>query len=261
MKTLRVVIVDDEPVARRGLRQLLDREGTVVGEARNGPEAVRVLASTAPDLVLLDIQIPEFDGFEVLRRLTPPLPGVIFVTAYDAYAVRAFETHALDYLVKPVHATRFQAAIARARERIRTEQVADASARMVELLQRRGELVLGTEPVRRLVVPGQGGDVIVDVNEVLWIGADDYYAALHTKSRRHLLRESLESLERRLDPSHFVRVHRSAIVNVAFVRELRLEKARWVLVLAGGARVPLSRRRREHVESAVRRFGVGSGER
>lgn len=259
MKTLRVVIVDDEPVARRGLRQLLGEEGTVVGEARNGPEAVRVLTATTPDLVLLDIQIPEFDGFEVLRRLVPPLPGVIFVTAYDAYAVRAFEAHALDYLVKPVHATRFQAAIARARDRIRTEQVAEASAKMVELLQRRGELVLGSEPVRRLVVPGQGSDVVLDVNDVSWIGADDYYAAVHTKGRRHLLRESLESLERRLDGAQFVRVHRSAIVNVAFVREIRTERTGSVLVLNSGERVPLSRRRREHVEAMIHRFARRAG--
>lgn len=252
--TLRIVIVDDEPVARRGLRQLLPAGDVVVGEGRNGPEAVRVLEATMPDLLLLDVQIPEFDGFEVLRRLSSPLPAVIFVTAYDAYAVRAFETHALDYLVKPVHSVRFTAAIERARERIRTDRVADASRELIELLHRRGALSIGPEPAQRLVVPVNGGEVVLDVADISWISADDYYAAVHARGKRYLVRESLESLERRLDATQFIRVHRSAIVNLHFVKEVRAGGTGSSLLLAGGIRVPLSRRRREHVEAAIRRL-------
>jgi two-component system LytT family response regulator len=255
--TLRIVIVDDEPIARRGLRQLLGPGDAVVGEARNGPEAVRILEATLPDLVLLDVQIPEFDGFEVLRRLSSPLPAVIFVTAYDAYAVRAFETHALDYLVKPVHASRFTAAIERARERLRTDRVASASRDLVELLHRRGALAVGPEPAQRLVIPVNGGEVVLDVADITWIGADDYYAAVHTGGKRYLVRESLESLQRRLDATQFIRVHRSAIVNLRYVKEVRSRPAGSSLVLDGGARVPLSRRRREQVEAAIQRLARG----
>ncbi len=254
MNPLRVVLVDDEPLARRGLRQLLaaHTDVVVVGEARNGSEAVRVIRSAAPDLLLIDVQMPEFDGFEVLRRLAPPLPAVIFVTAYDAYAVRAFEEHALDYLVKPIQEERFAAAIERARERIRSRQVLDASRHLVELLEQRGQLVLGPEPTRRLVIPQIGGEVVLDVADIRWIEADDYYAAVHVAGKRHLVRESLESLERRLDPTQFVRVHRSAIVSLARVREVRRDSP--AVVLTDGTMVPLSRRRRDHVADAVHRF-------
>jgi two-component system LytT family response regulator len=259
MLPLRVVIVDDEPVARRGLRNLLGAPDVVVGEAHSGPDAVAVIDETQPDLVLLDIQIPEFDGFEVLRRLQGPLPAVVFVTAYDAYAVRAFETHALDYLVKPVHSERFITAVERARERLHTDRMAHRSQQLHELLHKQGALQVETEKVERLIVPHLGADMVLEVGEVEWIEADDYYAAVHARGKRYLLRESLDSLERRLASSLFVRVHRSAIVNLRAVAEVRVRVASPVLVLRTGARVPLSRRRREQVETALRRLDVGSG--
>ncbi len=226
---IRVVIVDDEPIARRGIRQLLaeDRDVEVVGEARHGKEAVRVLKALTPDLVFLDVQMPEFDGFAVLRQLEPEhMPAVIFVTAYDSFAVRAFESHALDYLVKPVHEARFRDALVRARERI------------------------ARTPSRRILVPAGEVDLILDVAEINWIEAEDYYAAIHTGGRRHLIRESLASLQSRLDGAQFVRVHRSAIVNLAQVREVRETS----IVLRDGVQLPVSRRRREQVSDAIRRF-------
>jgi len=228
---MRVVIVDDEPLARRGIRQLLAAHDDVevAGEARNGRDAVRVLDALRPDLVFLDVQMPEIDGFEVLRRLDPKLAlEVIFVTAYDTFAVRAFESRALDYLVKPVQEARFNEAMARARERRR----------------------LKAEHPRRLVIGANGSDLLLDMAEVVWIEADDYYAAIHARGRRHLLRESLASLESRLDERRFVRVHRSAIVNLEQVREI----GETTIVLRDGTQLPLSRRRREQVAEAVRRF-------
>jgi two-component system, LytTR family, response regulator len=225
---IRIVIVDDEPLARRGIRQLLAPHDDVeiAGEARNGREAVRMLKTLAPDLVFLDVQMPELDAFEVLRQLEPKnRPAVIFVTAHDTFAVNAFESHALDYLVKPVNERRFNDALDRARERMRSRQ---------------------PEHARRLVI----SNVIVDVDEVVWIEAEDYYAAIYARGRRHLLRESLASLESRLDPARFVRAHRSAIVNLGQVREITGS----LIVLRDGTRLSLSRRRREQVAEAMRRF-------
>jgi two-component system LytT family response regulator len=226
---IRVVIVDDEPIARRGIRQLLapHKDIEVAGEARHGKEAVRMLKALGPDLVLLDVQMPELDGFAVLRQLDPDnVPAVIFVTAYDSFAVRAFESHALDYLVKPVHEARFRDALERARVR------------------------LARTPSRRIIVATNGFDLILDVAEIVRIEAEDYYAAIHTGGRRLLIRESLASLENRLDRAQFVRAHRSAIVNLAHVREVR-ESA---IVLRDGTQLPVSRRRREQVADAIRRF-------
>ena len=259
MNAIRIVIVDDEPLARRGIRQLLalHEDVEIVGEARNGVEAVRALDTLLPDLVFLDVQMPELDGISVLRRLDPErLPAVIFVTAYDTFAVRAFELHAVDYLVKPVHEARFHRALARARDRFRSEKAVELSRRLSALLADGIERdTIPPEPPRRLVIPGNGSDLVLDVADIEWIEADDYYAAIHARGRRHLIRESLASLEARLDPTRFVRVHRSAIVNLARVREIRSPAAGdSAIVLRDGTQLPLSRRRREQVADAVRRF-------
>ena len=253
--TLRTVIVDDEPVARRGLRRLLLEHGdvAVVGEARNGTEAVRAVATLAPDLLFLDIQMPGGDGFEVLGRLKAPLPYVIFVTAHDDYAVRAFETHALDYLLKPVHAERFRLALDRSRERIRSAAALEDAQRLSSSLVNGGPRA--GHPVGILVVPGPKGEVVLDVREVSWIESEGCYAAIHARGTRHLLRESLESLARRLDPHRFVRVHRSAIVSLSAVRAFRRSGGESTIVLRDGTSVPVSRRRRALVGSAIRRFG------
>jgi two-component system LytT family response regulator len=228
MKKIRAVIADDEPLARRGIRQLLavHEDVEVVGEARNGRETLLMLEALAPDLVFLDIQMPEANGFDLLQRIAPvQRPEVIFVTAYDTFAVRAFEERALDYLVKPVPATRFDEALARARARLRAR-------------------------LRRLIIPTSDSALVLDLSEVVWIEAEDYYAAIHVSTRKFLVRESLASLESRLNPTRFVRIHRSAIVNLDFVRQLHDS----AVLLRNGTELPVSRRRREQVAEAIRRF-------
>jgi two-component system LytT family response regulator len=262
--SIRVVIVDDEPLARRGIRQLLAAHDDVevAGEARDGREAVRVLREVAPDLVFLDVQMPEMDGFAVLRALDT-LPAVIFVTAFDTFAVKAFELHALDYLVKPLHEARFHQALARARESLRSREAVELARRLSLLLAAEGKGDAAAtvdpapppEPPRRLVIATGGGDLVLDVAEIDWIEADDYYAAVHARGRRHLIRESLASLEERLAGSRFVRVHRSALVNLARVCEVRSVPGEDpAVVLHDGTRIPLSRRRRRQVATALRRF-------
>jgi two-component system LytT family response regulator len=267
---IRALIVDDEPLARRGIRQLLEANDDVeiVGECRNGHETLAALDTLAPDLVFLDVQMPELDGFEVVRaRGTARMPYVIFVTAYDEFAVQAFETHALDYLVKPVNEARFAAALDRARERMRFAEALELTRRIGDLLaahDRRGAHGEGDDistrgssllPARRLIVPTTTGELVLDIEEIDWIQAEDYYAAVHARGRRHLIRESLASLEERLDPDRFVRVHRSAIVRLDRVREIRSAgPGESVLILRDGTRVPVSRRRREQVTELIRRL-------
>jgi two-component system LytT family response regulator len=266
MAEIRAVIADDEPLARRGIRQLLDGHADVivVGECRNGRETLRALQSLQPDLVFLDVQMPQLDGFAVLSALgAERMPVVVFVTAYDEFAVRAFEAHALDYLVKPVSEARFAEAMRHVRERLRSNNAAELAQKLEALLathegggrgiEGSGGLQ-GSRPVRRLVVPIPTGDLLLDTSEIDWIQAEDYYAAVYALGKRHLIRESLASLEERLDPASFVRVHRSAIVRLDRVRELRSTAlGEWVVVLRDGTRVPVSRRRREQVGEAIRR--------
>ncbi len=252
---IRVLIVDDEPIARRGIRQLLASHDDieVAGEARSGAEAVRLIAELAPDLVFLDVQMPELDGFAVLRQIDPErLPAIIFVTAYDTFAVRAFEARALDYLVKPIAEARFQAALARARECFRSHAELASWRRSLLALNAPAP---GRSPARRIIIGAAGSDLVLDVADISWIEADDYYAAVHSRGRRHLVRESLASLEARLDRRQFVRAHRRAIVNLAEVREIRSQSAgESLLILNDGSQLPLSRRRRQKVEDAIRRF-------
>lgn len=260
MREIRALIVDDEPLARRGIRQLLDREPdvTVIAETRNGRDALRTLRTLNPDLVFLDVQMPEIDGFGVLRAHGPErMPAVIFVTAYDAFAVRAFDAHAVDYLVKPLREARFAEAVQRVRERMRSNDAVALSRQLSALLATSDATKSELKPAsNRIVVPTSTGELLLDAAEIDWIEADDYYAAVHTGGRRHLIRESLASLETRLDSAQFVRAHRSAIVNLERVRELRTEGAgECAIVLRNGTRVPVSRRRREQVSELVRRYG------
>ncbi len=251
---IRVLVADDEPLARRGVRQLLapHRDMTVVGEARNGAETLTALDALSPDLLFLDVQMPEMDGFEVLRaRGSDRMPAVVFVTAHDQFAVSAFEAHALDYLVKPLHVGRFEAALERVRERLRLLEAADLAVRLAALLEaERAERE--KSGVERLVVPIATGELVIPVAEIDWIGADDYYACLHMGAKSHLLRESLASLEQRLDPRRFARVHRSAIVQIDRIRALHGDEA----VLRDGVRVSVSRRRRGAIEELLRGVNI-----
>jgi two-component system LytT family response regulator len=247
---IRVLVADDEPLARRGVRQLLapHRDMTVVGEARNGAETLTALDALSPDLLFLDVQMPEMDGFEVLRaRGADRMPAVVFVTAHDQFAVRAFEAHALDYLVKPLHVERFEAALQRVRERVRLMEAADLAARLTALLEAE-HAEREKCGVERLVVRIATSEMVIPVGEIDWIGADDYYACVHVGAKSYLLRESLASLETRLDPRRFARVHRSAIVQIDRIRELHGDQ----VVLRDGMRVAVSRRRRAAIEGLLR---------
>ena len=258
-QVIRVVIADDEPLARRGIRQLLAThpDMTVVGEARNGREALRLLGATRPDLLFLDVQMPELDGFGVLReRGAERMPAVVFVTAHDEFAVRAFEAHAIDYLVKPLEEARFADAMDRVRERLRSAAAVELSRRLSALLStHERESLTNQAAPRRLLVPTSNGQLLLDLGEIDWIEADDYYSAIHARGRRHLMRQSLSLLEQRLDATRFVRAHRGAIVNLDRVRELRADAGDTVLVLRDGTRVPVSRRRREQVARRLRVLG------
>jgi len=215
--TLRALIVDDEPLARRRLRSLLDAEVDldIVGECEDGAAAVAETRRLDPDLLFLDVQMPGLDGFDVLAALGPSTnPAVIFVTAYDEYALRAFDVHAVDYLLKPFDRARLRQAIARARaSRV---DVADLTRRLRALV---GD-VTASRRLERLVVKSRGRVYFVRVDEIDWIESAGHYLALHVAREEHLIRETLRTLERRLDPDRFVRIHRSIIVNIDRVRHL-----------------------------------------
>ncbi len=249
----RVLVADDEPLARRGVRQLLalHDDMIVAGESRNGPETLRALNALVPDLLFLDVRMPEMDGFEVLRALGERMPAVIFVTAHDHFAVRAFEAHAVDYLVKPLNVERFDTALRRVREQLQMKEAVERAARLTALLaaervqrEKRG--------IQHLVISAAAGELVIPVAEIDWISADDYYSCLHLNAKDHLLRESLSSLETRLDPSSFVRIHRSAIVQLDRGRQLRTTLRGEEVVLRNGSRVPVSRRKRAALKDFLR---------
>ncbi len=224
MAEYRALIVDDEPLARRGIRQLLAPypDVRIVGECRDGREALRAMSSHQADLVFLDVQMPGLDGFGLIRvQGVERMPLTVFVTAHDDFAVRAFETQALDYLVKPLSEARFRTTMKRVLERLRA---------------RRGE---------RVAVPTGTGELLLDVDEIDWIEARDDYAEIHAGARRYRMRASLATLVGRLDPARFIRIHRSAIVRLDHVRELKASgrEGATVVRLQDGTELPVSRRR------------------
>ncbi len=267
MSAIRVLIVDDEPLAREGIRLLLENESDieVVGEAADGAEAIEAIESLRPALVFLDVQMPGMSGVEVLEKLDRAnIPEVIFVTAYDQYALRAFEQHALDYLLKPFDDERFHDALVEARRRIRERGADRLGQRLMALLSEfrgagedsspEGSVAAETTSpfAHRLAVRTSGRIYFLRTEEIDWIEAADYYVKLHVGSKVHLLRESMRSLESRLDPTSFFRIHRSAIVNLDRVRELQpyFHRSR-VLVMQDGTRLKLSRARRGTLESLL----------
>jgi two-component system, LytTR family, response regulator len=233
MRDTRVLIVDDEPLARDVIRGLLSRVDhvTIVGECGNGKDAVTAVKTLAPDVVFLDVQMPDLDGFGVLRRIpSENSPIFILVTAYDEFAVKAFEAEALDFVVKPFTDERLYRAFERARRRLAPKYRA------------------------RLLVSSGRRSQSLPVASVTWIAAEDYYARIYANGASHLLRESLAALERDLDPRTFVRIHRSALVNVSYVRELtRGAEGRYTVVLRDGTRLDVSERRRAAVLKALGR--------
>ena len=255
MKPLRVLVVDDEPLARERVRTLLASETDVevVGECADGAEAVAAIERLAPDLVLLDVQMPGVDGFDVLDAIPGDrLPAVIFVTAYDRYALKAFEVHALDYLLKPFDRERFGLALDRARRELARNEVGGAAGhRLLALLE--GIRVERRYPAR-LVVREAGRVFFLSVAEIDWIEAVGNYARIHVGKRSHLLRETMKSLERRLDPDRFVRLHRSSIANVDRIRRLESNRRGDVaVVLADGTQLASSRGYTERLRRLIAR--------
>jgi two-component system LytT family response regulator len=252
---IRTVIVDDEPPAREKLKGFLGRHAALdlVGEAGDGLEAVRLIEALRPDLVLLDVQMPELDGFEVLAALDEEaLPDIVFVTAFDHYAVQAFELGALDYLLKPVAPDRFDVAIERARTRLLAGRPAELAARLARAL----EAVAPDRPaVERFLIREGERSRFVPVGEIEWIEAAGNYLKLHTRTEGvvHLLRGTMKQLEGRLDPARFARIHRAAIVNLDRVRYLEpWSHGDQVVVLESGTRLTMSRRFRDRVPRTFR---------
>lgn len=268
-RPIRVLIVDDEPPARKRIAALLDgRDGfESVGEATNGREALDAIERDEPDLVLLDVQMPEMSGLDVLEALDPEaMPAVIFVTAYDQHALRAFELHAVDYLLKPFDDERFETALERAKARIERGHLAGLSRRLLALLR----TVQGDrpeQPLAHLADPSppttdrlaiRSGDriAIVKVEDIDWIEGAGVYARLHVGPKTHLLRETLTNLAEQLDPERFVRIHRSTIVNRERVRELRSYfHGEYIVLLDDGTQLKLSRTYRDSLESIAGRLG------
>lgn len=245
---MRVVIVDDEPLARDKLRVFLARhpELELVGEASDGLEAVSVINRARPDLVLLDIQMPELDGLELVSALEQePLPQIVFITAFDQYAVKAFELGAVDYLLKPVAPDRFDLAMSRAIENQRSSHPHE----LAERLSRALELMAPTRPrLERFLVKERDRSRFVPLAEIDWIESAGNYLKLHTRTESHLIRATMTEVEARLDPASFARIHRTTIVNLARVRYLEpWSHGDQRVVLDNGERLTLSRRYRDRL--------------
>lgn len=248
---MRVLIVDDEPLARRGVRSRLRKHSDVeiVAECATGKAAIAAIRERCPNLVFLDIQMPDISGFEVLRSLEPgELPVVIFLTAYDQYALDAFSVHALDYLLKPIDDARFESALDHARARIEKHDPPGLERRIRELLKDAGGREAARYETRFSVRTGQR-IVVVSVNEIDWIEACGDYVSLHVGNRSHLLRQTMNKMETQLDPARFLRIHRSTIVQTSRIRELvALDNREFLLRLTDGKELKTSRSYSDRIE-------------
>ncbi|HEX6159877.1 MAG TPA: response regulator [Thermoanaerobaculia bacterium] len=246
---IRVLLVDDEPIARRGLRRLLEGESDleIVGEASNGAGAIEQIESLHPDLVFLDIQMPEMNGLEVVSAVGPAaMPAVIFVTAFDRYAIEAFDLNAADYVLKPVDPERFGRALSRARQRL---------AGGDDLEERLRSILAKVQPARpeRLVVRSTSRIQFVNIDDIDRVHAEDNYVRIFAAGQSYLMRETVTHLEERLDPERFLRIRRSTIVRIDRIREIRpLLNGTFELLLSDGTRIVSSRRFREKIEALTR---------
>jgi len=245
---IRTLIVDDELLARERLRQLLQDEAEIelLGECGDGNEAVEAIQKRSPDLIFLDIQMPELDGFGVLQSMTStPPPVVVFVTAHDKFALRAFEVHAVDYLLKPFDRERFKKALNRAIERVKQREGAQQQAQAAVL----AELKPPSRPMERLAVKTSGRVIFVKLDDIDYIESAHNYVELHVDKQSHLLRETLNSIEARLPAEKFVRISRSVMVNIEKVKELQpLFYGEYAVTLHNGTRLTLSRRYRDKLK-------------
>jgi two-component system LytT family response regulator len=250
---IRVLVADDQPMARERLVSLLEAEPgvQVAGTASSGPEAVESIRQSAPDLVFLDLQMPGMDGFKVIETIgVERMPPTVFVTAYDEYAVRAFEVQAIDYLLKPFGRQRFQSALARARKQLERDRQGELAERLTELLKA-GRSDRGNE---RLLVKTGGRVSFVDIDSIDWVEAEGNYVRIHAGPQVHLLRETMNSLIARIGERQFFRIHRSRIVNVARVKELSIAGGGdYHVLLLDGTRLGLSRLYRDALQTHLSR--------
>ena len=246
-KMIRLVIADDERLARQKIRLLLESESnvTVVAECQDGRQTVSAINCFHPDLLLLDIQMPDLDGFQVLSEIpAPEMPVVIFTSAYDQYAIRAFEAHALDYLLKPFDQSRLHQAIERARHELLKAENREIAHRIKELLShlRAGTVPVPTEAPNRLVIRAKGRVIFLDLQDIDWVEAAANYVRLNVGKESHLLRETIARTSERLNPAQFIRIHRSTIVNVRKIKELiPVNSGEYIVVLKNGKELSCSR--------------------
>jgi two-component system, LytTR family, response regulator len=252
---IRTMVVDDEPVARERIVGLLQQEQDIelVGECADGQQAISAIEQEHPDLVFLDVQMPACDGFGVIQRVGPDrMPAVVFVTAYDEYALRAFEVHALDYLLKPFGRDRFQETLKHARQHLERRRAGDLGRRLLALVH---DLKPEPQRIDRLVVKSGGRVFFLRTDDIDWIEAAGNYVRLHLAEDSHLFRETMNNMEARLDGQRFVRIHRSRIVNTDRIKELQpWFNGEYVVVLQNGTRLTLSRGYREKLQE---RLGKG----
>lgn len=251
---IRVLIVDDELLGRTVIREMLrgDTEVEIIGECASGREAINLIQQHRPDLVFLDVQMPVLDGFAVLSALDPQqMPFIIFVTAYDQYAVRAFEVYALDYLLKPFDRERFSKALQRAKETMRQSRNSEVNERILALLEKQ-QTPPDSAYLERLVIKANGRVLFLRTDEIDWIEAEGNYVCLHVKKESYLLRETISGLETQLDPKHFARIHRSQIVNLDRIKELHpWSHGDYHVILKDGTELTLSRSYREHFQALL----------
>ena len=254
MKKIRTLVVDDEPLARERLTSLLAAESDieVVGQCRDGEEAVRAIMDHSPDLVFLDVQMPAMNGFDVIDAVgSERMPLVIFVTAYDQHALKAFQVRALDYVLKPFDRERFQEALQRARAHIQRDETGDLGRRLLALVK---DLRRDQPKTDRLVVKSGGRLFFLRTDEIDWIEAAGNYVRLHVGNTSHLLRETMNAIEGRLDPEKFFRIHRSRIVNMERIQEMQpWLNGEYAVVLRTGTRLTLSRGYREKLQERLAR--------
>jgi len=269
---IRAIIVDDEPLARRGIRARLERATgyTIVAECANGTEAIAAIRQHQPAVVFLDVQMPGIDGFGVIDAIgAEQMPVVIFVTAFDNHALKAFEAHAFDYLLKPIDDVRFATTIERARHRVVEREESGVARRLAALMHDIRPALEADQgaarhvdspdaaaaPVNRIVVRERDRVLLIDVGDIDWIGADGDYVRVHASGKSHLIRDTMIAMEQRLDRGAFLRIHRSTIVNTSRIRELRPYSSReYAVILRDGTRLRLSRRYRERLRTHFGEF-------
>lgn len=270
-RKIRALVVDDESLAREALMVMLgdDPEIVVVAECRNGKEAVTVIREQSPDVVFLDIQMPEMDGFQVIEEVgVRQMPVTIFVTAYDKHALRAFEAHALDYLLKPFDHDRFNTALQRAKTYIRQQQLGEISENLFAMLQdmklktggespmdadnRNSERAAHREPIDRVVIKSGGRIYFLKIEDIDWVEGAGDYLSLHSGSQTHLIRETMGNFHAKLDSRKFLRIHRSTIVNIERIKDIRpLYKGEYVITLTSGISLKASRGYRHELQSLL----------